>query len=177
MGRSSRFSGFLFLLVLIAGGAACLHAQTVPPTDREAQASAFAHDQLASWQKRLNLEDWQVSIVLSPKRELRAETLGNIHWDPEKKTAVIRVLSPADYTLPEKQMLDDMEFTIVHELIHLRLAPLLAGFDRSAANHGEEEHVADYMAEALLGLERNHAAPVTSMAPHTGSSVAPLERR
>ena len=80
--------------------------------------------------------------------------MGSIHWDSEKKTAVIRVLDPADYSLPFHEMLDDLEFTVVHELIHLEIVPVLSRFARSDADRIEEEHAVNYMADALLRLDR-----------------------
>jgi hypothetical protein len=82
------------------------------------------------------------------------KTLGNIHWDLDKKTAVIRVLDPADYRLPFQAMLDDMEFTVVHELIHLDMAPVLTDLQRNEANRREEEYAVNHVAEALLNLNR-----------------------
>jgi hypothetical protein len=67
---------------------------------------------------------------------------------------VIRVLDPADYSLPFPEMLDDMEFTVVHELIHLEMAPVLSHFARSDADRSEEEHAVNHMADALLHLDR-----------------------
>jgi len=60
------------------------------------------------------------------------------------------VLSPEDYKLPYKAMLDDMEFTIVHELVHLELASL----PRSEASRRVEEHAVNEIADALLNLAR-----------------------
>jgi hypothetical protein len=80
--------------------------------------------------------------------------MGSIHWDTDKKTAVIRVLDPADYSLPFHEMLDDLEFTVVHELIHLEIVPVLSRFARSDADRIEEEHAVNYMADALLRLDR-----------------------
>ena len=105
---------------------------------------------LAVWQKRLNLEDWKISIIISRASELRPRTLGNIHWDLDTRTAVIRVLDPADYRLPYGDMLKDMEFTVVHELIHLELASL----PRSEASRRDEEHAVNGIADALLNLDR-----------------------
>jgi Zn-dependent peptidase ImmA (M78 family) len=51
-------------------------------------------------------------------------------------------------------MLDDMEFTVVHELIHLELAPTLSQYSRNEASRREEEHAVNHMAEALLNLQR-----------------------
>ena len=73
----------------------------------------------------------------------------------EKKSAAIRVLDPADYQLPPREMYDDIEFTVVHELIHLELAPVLNQFSRNEASRRDEEHAVNHMAEALLKLQRN----------------------
>ena len=150
----SRALSFLFLIPAVVPASM---AQSVPSetalSDDSAMVQKFVAEKLQIWQNRLNLSAWKISVVLAPAADLRPETLGNIHWHLDHKTAVIRILAPADYRLPPKQMLDDMEFTIVHELIHLQLAPLLSNFERSNANHSEEEHVADYMAGALLRLD------------------------
>jgi hypothetical protein len=66
-----------------------------------------------------------------------------------KKSAVIWVLHPSDYRLPFPEMLNDMEFTIVHELVHLELASL----PRSEASRSSEEHAVNGIAEALLALD------------------------
>jgi len=95
--------------------------------------------------------------VVARTRDLKPKTLGNIHWDREKKTAVIRVLDPADYTLPFPEMLRDIEFTVVHELIHLEMVPVLSDLQRTEANRVEEEHAVNRMAEALLSLDRSTA--------------------
>ena len=86
---------------------------------------------------------------------MKPKTLGNIHWDNEKKTAVLRVLDPADYKLPFNEMLQDIEFTVVHELIHLELSPVLSPLQRNDANRREEEHAVNHMADALLKLDRD----------------------
>jgi hypothetical protein len=151
----SFFSGFLLPLLLI-GFAAVLPAQSVSTSahERSLLAETFAREKLSVWQKRLNLQDWDVALEVVPSTGLRPKTLGNIHWDTDKKTAVIRVLDPADYRLPLHEMLDDMEFTVVHELIHLEIAPVLSHFTRSDADRSEEEHAVNHMAAALLHLDR-----------------------
>jgi hypothetical protein len=125
------------------------------PHERSLMAEAYSCEKLWEWQKRLNLRDWKISLLVVRTTDLKPKTLGNIHWDGEKKTAVIRVLDPADYKLPMQAMLDDMEFTVVHELIHLELSPVLTPLQRSDANRMEEEHAVNHMAQALLDLNRN----------------------
>ena len=149
---------FLLLSLQLLGCAGVSRAQStaneLSPRERTVQCEAFASERLAMWQKRLNLEDWKINVVMSRTTELKPKTLGNIHWDLDKKTAVIRVLDPADYKLPFGEMLKDMEFTVVHELIHLEFAPVVSELQRSDANRREEEHAVNHMAEALLRLDR-----------------------
>jgi hypothetical protein len=104
---------------------------------------------LALWQRRLNLQDWTISVVMSHPTDLRQRTLGNIHWNGDKKTAVIRVLDASDYQMPFRATIKDMEFTVVHELIHLELASL----PRSEASRSEEEYAINHLASALLQLD------------------------
>jgi len=122
--------------------------------ERSLLAESFVAEKLWIWQKRLGLQDWNIAVVVSRATELKPRTLGNIHWELDKKTAIIHVLDPADYKLPLKEMLQDLEFTVVHELIHLDLAPVLADVQRSDANRREEEHAVNHVADALLKLDR-----------------------
>jgi hypothetical protein len=161
---SSGLLGFPFLVFLAV---ASLFSQTTPaapatPPDtareRTLLAEKYAAERLSVWQKRLNLQDWNISLSVARAGELKPKTLGNIHWDAEKKTAVIRVLDPADYKLPFSEMLQDLEFTVVHELIHLELSPVLSPLQRNDANRREEEHAVNHMADALLKLDRQNRA-------------------
>ena|ERR1035437_19258 len=150
----------LTLLCLIAGGIVPSHAQSTSTPgetlahERSVLAESFASARLSVWQKRLNLQDWDISVVVSRADGLKPKTVGNIHWDRDKKTATIRILDPADYELPLSAMLQDIEFTVVHELIHLEMAPILSDLRRTDANRLEEEHAVNQMAEALLQLDR-----------------------
>lgn len=113
-------------------------------------AVQFADERLAVWRKYLKLEDWQISVVMTRRSDLKPKTRGHIRWDKGKKSAVIYVLDASDYQLPLLEMLDDMEFTIVHELVHLELASL----PRSEASRSSEEHAVNRLTEALLMLDR-----------------------
>jgi hypothetical protein len=158
-GRSSSgFLTFLTFLLLVFGCAGMSHAQQVSSEpslhERTLLAESFVTEKLWVWQNRLNLQDWNISVQMSDLSDLKPKTLGNIHWDLDKKTAVIRVLNPAGYKLPFQAMLQDMEFTVVHELIHLDMAPVLSDLQRSDANRREEEHAVNHVADALLKLDR-----------------------
>jgi hypothetical protein len=127
-------------------------ATTVPvtPQEREAYARKFVRQKLQIWQERLDLTDWKIDIDLVRSGSLEPKTLGNVHWDTDAKQATVAVQSSYDYKLPFPEALDDMEFTVVHELVHLHLASL----PRSEASRRVEEHAVNELARALLRLAK-----------------------
>ena len=156
---SGRFLPWVFgpslslVLFFIPGTPTSLAQQAVSEPDgheRGLLAESYINERLAVWQQRLNLKDWKISIAMSHPGDLKPKTLGNIHWDADKKSAMIRVLDASDYKMTFRDMLDDMEFTVVHELIHLELSSL----PRSDASRRDEEHAVNQIADALLKLDR-----------------------
>jgi len=127
-------------------------AERAPETAQQVaeRAQRFVDERLAVWRQRLKLEDWHISAVMARRVDLGPQNLGGIHWDKTKKSATIWILDPADYALPLQAMLDDMERTVVHELIHLELTSL----PKSEAHRGSEERAVSGLAEAMLELER-----------------------
>ncbi len=136
--------------------AVCLAPETPndpPMRDRAALADRYLRPKLAFWQERLSLQDWTISLVQSHPSDLRRGTLGNIHWDVDKQTAVIRVLDASDYKRPFDAAVKDMEFTVVHELVHLELSSLTRNFkSRSEESYSGEEQAVNGIADALLHL-------------------------
>ena len=126
-------------------------APSAPDVQREAAAERYVNQELQIWQERLDLKDWKIEVALVRPAKLEPKTLGNIHWDLNTKQATISVLSAYDYTLPTQPMLDDMEFTVVHELIHLHLASL----PKTDASRPLEEHAVNEIARALLRLVKH----------------------
>jgi len=147
---------FLLLILLSvaalwpAGTADAATAVDNAPPERNLTAQSFLAEKLWLWQTRLNLMAWNIQLKLARSTELRPKTLGNIHWDAGTHTAEIHVLAPEDYKLSTADMLADMEFTVVHELIHLQLSSL----PRSEASRSAEEHAVNQIAQALLKLDR-----------------------
>jgi hypothetical protein len=123
-----------------------------PSTRQEqvAEAEKFVQNKLELWQQRLSLTGWSIRVNLVRSSTLKPKTLGGIHWDAGVMEATIEVLSPCDYKLPHQAMLDDMEFTVVHELVHLQLSSL----PRSEASRTAEEHAVNEIAGALLKLAK-----------------------
>lgn len=112
-------------------------------------ANRYVHDILPYWQRRLQLQDWNIYVLLSRPEDLRPGTLGNIHWDAEKKSATIRVMDASGYAPDVTAMLKDMQVTVVHELVHLELASLPV----SDADRSNQEFAIDHLTDALLGTE------------------------
>lgn len=110
----------------------------------------FTAEKLDLWKGRLGLDAWNVTIVMTKRADLKPKTLGGIQWDKRKHTATISVMHPADYNMSREDMLSDMEETVVHELLHLKLSPL----NRSEAARSSEEEAVNGIAGALLKLER-----------------------
>jgi hypothetical protein len=146
--------------IFLLGGFAvkCVAPQT--PREPGAQerrllAQSYLDQRLTRWQERLKLQDWTITLVMSHPSDLRRGTLGNVHWDADKKTAMIRVLDAADYGRPFRSTLQDMEFTVVHELVHLELTSLTRNFkSRSEESFSEEEQAVNRMSDALLQLDQ-----------------------
>lgn len=106
------------------------------------------------WQKILGLNDWDIKPGIYRANQM--ETEGNeaeCDWVLRKKTAIIRVLDPIDY--PENILWpQDMEESLVHELIHLHIAP----FDVSKSGSLEEtamEQAVDQLSRAFIRLKRH----------------------
>jgi hypothetical protein len=119
--------------------------------DRKEAARAFVEEKVAVWQKRLKLDEWNIAVMMVRKDALKPDTLGGIRWDKKKRSATLWTLDPADYTVSDEDMRKDLEFTVVHELIHLELASL----PKSEASRRTEERAVNQLAEALLALERS----------------------
>jgi hypothetical protein len=105
---------------------------------------------LRNWQKRLSLDDWEIRAQIVRASELKPDTLGNLKWNSATKTATVRVLNPLDYDLPAPEIPTDIEYTVVHELIHLQLAAL----PRDPGNRSIEEKVVNRISEALFSLDK-----------------------
>ena len=129
-GTSIRNRSFLLPIVFSIAAfmpgepARCAAPVATPQPEHHLAAQSFLAEKLWLWQKRLNLTAWNIRLKLTRSSELRPKTLGNIHWDAGAHSAEIHVLAPEDYKLSARAMLADMEFTVVHELVHLQLSSL-----------------------------------------------------
>lgn len=98
-----------------------------------------------TWQKRLRLQDWTVKVRIVRRHELdHADIQGQVTWVLSRREALIKLLDPIDY-LPDCVLPQDLETTLVHELVHLYFAP----FD---AEDGTLEDI--YQEQAIDGLSK-----------------------
>ena len=101
-------------------------------------------DQMKSWQKRLGLDEWNMTLQVVRQSEIDPNAWGSSHWDARAKTATIQVLDPRDYNLKGAELRLDMECTIVHELVHIQVSPL------DAPDNQVREDVVNKIMVALL---------------------------
>ncbi len=80
--------------------------------------------QMRVWQKRLGMEDWNLTLRVVRQSEIDQDSWGAAEWDSRAKTGVISVLDPRDYNLKGGELKLDMECTVVHELVHIQVSPL-----------------------------------------------------
>lgn len=120
---------------------------------------------MKTWRKRLGLEDWAVTATMVRSWDLKPETLGNLKWNSGTKTATIRVLNPIDYDLPPAEIPADIEYTVLHELVHLQLALL----PRESSSKGLEEQVVNRISEALMALDKGTRYRSRIAAAHVAS--------
>jgi hypothetical protein len=150
-----------------------------PPALAEARSkTAITEAQVADWvrlwQKRLRLEDWKVDAHIVRSTDLKPDTLGNLKWNTATHTAVIKVLNPLDYDIPPAAVAEDVEYTVVHELIHLQLSVL----PRDLNKKDVEEALVNKLADALMQFERGdrfraRSQPVVPYRTKPGDAPAP----
>lgn len=114
-------------------------------TDRELQ------ELCGWWQKVLRLQDWDVKVLVKRRFQMPADAQGQVDYVLQNRKAVISVLAAEDYE-PDHLWPQDQEKTLVHELIHLHMAPFAAptGTPQDIA----QEQAIEALAGALVRLKR-----------------------
>ena len=154
---------------------ASLPAEVTAPCTAESR-SVFSRDRedcwleakLAAWQRKLGLVKWRVTVETVRVWELRPNTLGNVKWNLGRQFAAIHVLNPADYTIPEAEIPEDTEYTIVHELIHIRR---IANSQVKTAKEDEEKEVNE-IGDEMFRLE-GRGQFILTMRKRGSTSIAP----
>jgi len=105
------------------------------------------------WQERLRLQHWDVKLKIVRAADFSQESArGENNWEQSTAESVIHILDPADWP-KDTPFEQDMEITLVHELLHLHFSP----FDNTAKESQEKimlERAIDHIAKALVEVRR-----------------------
>lgn len=105
-------------------------------------------EKLKYWKKRLRLRDWTIDAHVYRLSEFsNTNRQGECQWVEESKTAQIKVLDPADFS--HTILINDMEETLVHELLHLHFAPM-----NEDKYYMPIEQAIESIAKALVEIDR-----------------------
>lgn len=104
----------------------------------------------AEWQKRLRLQDWIVKARIARIKEMDDQEAG-AECNPylKRKIAAIRIRDSID--MPDKMIIEqDMEWDLVHELLHLHFQPL----NTEDSDEIALEQAVDVLAHSFITLYR-----------------------
>lgn len=105
---------------------------------------------LSFWKEVLGLQPWDIRATFE-----RAGNLDGYHakvtYKPEKELAILRVMDPIDWhDIPWPQ---DVEASIVHELLHILLWPL-DYMESGPLSETHTEQIIERLTRALVNLRR-----------------------
>lgn len=107
-------------------------------------------DKCVEWKKILRLQDWIVDLKIARERDfVLKDANAEISLNEEHKLAFVKILDPVDFDIDQLSP-QDMEESLVHELLHIHFWPLRVGTGDNTA----EEQAINMIAGALVGLYR-----------------------
>ena len=102
----------------------------------------------SKWQKLLRLQDWEVNIDYYRAREFtNPDALGECSFNLNSREGFIKILHPTDYDGEY-----DLEWVVVHELLHLHFADWTAKNNHECPVSGEQ--AIDAIAQTLSKLNK-----------------------
>ena len=102
----------------------------------------------AKWQKILRLQDWEVDINFYRARDFtNADALGECSFNLNSREGFIKILHPTDY-----EGTYDVEWVVVHELLHLHFADWTTKNNHECPVSGEQ--AIDAIAQTLSKLNK-----------------------
>ncbi|WP_136604659.1 hypothetical protein [Paenibacillus dokdonensis] len=110
-------------------------------------------EKCAEWQRILRLQDWIVDIGISRSRDMNLDNAqAEIVPCLPKRMATVRILDSVDYP-PDCAEPQDMELSLVHELLHIHLFPLFADREDEMRLIAEEQAI-EAISRGLIYLYR-----------------------
>jgi hypothetical protein len=111
------------------------------------------NEDLDYWKKILRLQDWEININIEREKNMLLEgTEGTCSWDISNKRAQIQILDSIDYD-EDFIWKQDMEETLVHELLHLHYGTF-ENFERGTQENTMMEQSIVIISKALINLKR-----------------------
>lgn len=105
------------------------------------------------WQHRLRLLDWDVKVEIKRQRDMihPEGKAGEVEMVLEQRMAWITLRDMVDIA-PEDQDENDLEYSLVHELLHLWTEPL--GLPDDGPKKIAEEQMLNSLCRAFVKLDR-----------------------
>ena len=109
---------------------------------------------LTEWQKRLGILDWYITLVDNcDTKDIGDDADGLVKYEETTKSAIIYIIDPDKRGEALRPF--DYEVTLVHELMHCKLALLLDGSDWERGFKSKYLHsIVDDLAKALVNAKR-----------------------
>ena len=123
-------------------------------------AKAFSQRKLDAvrrkWQKLLRLQDWRITSKFTTQEFLKELTeldsaVGACESFVETKEAKIHILGPEHWSEEYDAREQDVENTVVHELLHCHFAPFEA---EDKATQLQHEQAIEAITEVIMQLDR-----------------------
>lgn len=109
-------------------------------------------ERLKYWKKKLRLQDWMIWIELAKSQDMMNPNCeAQINHLQQNKQAKILIVHP-DHRPHESWYPQDMEWSLVHELLHLHLNPIEN--ENNPNNYDFVEQAIESITHGLIALER-----------------------
>lgn len=79
---------------------------------------------MAKWQKLLRLQDWRIKLIICPKEQGEEAFCGKTMVQPDQRCAIVKIMEPVQDWAD-----NELEATVIHELLHLHFEPHFWGKD------------------------------------------------
>ena len=107
------------------------------------------------WKVILGLENWDIKTLLVRQSEIPGDQ-GECQWSLTNRVGIIKITTNEDWD--NKYFKQDMEKTLVHELLHLHFSHIKDYcIDHNTSENAIFEKDIDLLARTLVGLKRDKA--------------------
>jgi hypothetical protein len=108
-------------------------------------------EKLKYWQNKLGLDSWEIKFSFKRQSQLGPTEQAHCEWVLPKSSAIVNIVCHEDYDCnPWPQ---DMETSLVHELLHIKSAAF-DDFEEKSLQHAKFEQFIDQMSKILVTMDR-----------------------